>query len=88
MSRTNHLLTLCDAFGEAEGISHWAVSNRIFGSSDVFARLRRKTPVRGRPVTVGMDRYEHALTWFDENWPKNRAWPAGIERPKKSRRAA
>lgn len=68
------LLSLAETFADHEGITHWAVSMRVFGKGNFFNNLKE-----------GRDCYqaslERAHRWFGENWPEDLAWPEDIMRP-------
>lgn len=81
MSRTQELLTLCTEAETAFGLTHWALSYRIFKRGDFFDRLRKVTPKQKRPVSTSADNADKAVKWFSENWPDGASWPAGIPRP-------
>ena len=77
MSQITHLHALCDALTNHIGISHWAISMRIFGKGDWFRRGKEQVK-RKDCQTKTADR---ALQWFDQNWPSDLEWPADIPRP-------
>lgn len=62
------------------------VSNLITGT---HARLFKRIRAGGG---CGVDTYNKAIAWFDDNWPADLEWPADIPRPSdakaKSRRVA
>lgn len=57
-----------------EGVTHWAISQRIYGRGDVFARL-----AEGRNCYHST--IDRAARWFAANWPEDLPWPDEIERP-------
>lgn len=63
MMNVNHLLAIADAYKAAAGVSaDTTVSSRVFGDSKKLTSLRS-----GSDITVG--RYNHAIMWFEANWP-------------------
>lgn len=53
---------MADLMAEHEGVTHWAISQRIFGRGDVFSRLKE-----GR--NCFSTTLERAHNWFGRNWP-------------------
>lgn len=84
---TEHLITLADAFGAHENISHWAVSMRVTGhgtragKGDLIDRLRK-----GADVRTGT--YEDLMRQFSAIWPADLEWPPTIPRPTLKKDAA
>ena len=78
---TDHLITLADAYGAHENVSHWAVSMRLTGKGDLIDRLRK-----GGDVRTGT--YEELMGKFSGLWPADLEWPRDIPRPAKSKDAA
>ena len=79
MSRAQkNLLTLSASIAQHEGVTHWAISMRIFGKGDYFSRLEKG--MRPRSDTV-----EAAEQWFSDHWPDDLVCPDGIPRPPKSK---
>lgn len=80
------LLKLSDAYTAFVGRSEATVSNLITGT---HARLFKRIRAGGG---CGVDTYNKAVSWFDENWPADLEWPSDIPRPSeakpKSRRVA
>lgn len=70
----NALIELAETLAAHEGVTHWAISQRIFGRGDVFSRL-----MDGRNCFHST--IERAARWFGENWPEDLAWPEDIMRP-------
>lgn len=68
------ICTLANRLAAFEGVSHWAISQRIYGRGDVFQRLND-----GRNAYHST--LERAERWFSANWPEDLAWPDGIDRP-------
>ena len=81
-SAQKHLLTLASSLAAHQGVTHWAISMRIFGKGDFFRRLERG----GNPRS---DTYERTLKDFAELWPADLEWPSDIPRPApRSKKAA
>jgi len=72
-ARTN-LIRLATDLASHQGVTHWAISMRLFGKGDFFKRLHDG----GHPRS---DTYEKALGHFSEFWPTDLEWPADIPRP-------
>lgn len=82
MSQTHHLIELAQTQAAHEGVTHFAISMRIFGKGDFFHGLITKdSDCRTRTA-------ERVLKWFDTNWPADLAWPKHIARPSAEARAA
>ncbi|PHR92515.1 MAG: hypothetical protein COA78_33360 [Blastopirellula sp.] len=68
------LLALAEALAAHQGVTHWAISSRIFGKGNFFEKLKE-----------GRDCYqssvERAHKWFGVNWPDDLQWPENIMRP-------
>ncbi len=69
-----NLLTLVRSLTAHEGVTHWAISMRLFGKGDFFSRLEKGANPR-------TDTYEKALTKFSEAWPDDLEWPIATPRP-------
>ncbi|MGR3823586.1 MAG: hypothetical protein ACU0A5_13535 [Salipiger marinus] len=84
-SAQKNLLRLAADLAEHEGVTHWAISMRLFGKGDFFRNLEKGSHPRS-------DTYERALALFSKAWPADLEWPKGVERPspteKKKRGAA
>lgn len=80
MTRIEHLITLSETFASHAGITHWAVSMRIFGKGDFFRNLSEGRDCRTATA-------ERALRWFDANWPEDLEWVDGVERPSQNKGA-
>lgn len=72
-ARTN-LLRLATELSGHEGVTHWAISMRLFGKGDFFFQLEKGRQPRS-------DTYEKALGLLSQRWPTDLEWPAEIERP-------
>jgi hypothetical protein len=73
-SQRETILRLVDALTEHEGVTHWAISMRIFRKGDFFAHLKRNGDCRSRTAAK-------VLQWFSDHWPSDLEWPADIHRP-------
>lgn len=75
MSQTKHLIELAQTLSAHEGVTHFAISMRIFRKGDFFHGL----------IVLGRDcqtrTAERVMHWFDANWPQDLAWPKHIPRP-------
>lgn len=74
---TKTLLALADAFAAHEFRSHEALSGMAVGKGGFFVGLQRGGDCRTATA-------ERVLSWFDLNWPKDLAWPEGIQRPSRA----
>ena len=81
MNPIPHLLTLARLYGEAVNAPPSTVSWRAFGDSKRIRALED-----GKTITIR--RAEAVIGWFAEHWPPGVDWPAGLDRPEKSRSAA
>lgn len=62
-------------YAAATGIDRARLSRRLFRDG-----RRANLIVAGEgDVTTGT--YEKAMRWFSENWPDDRPWPDGVDRP-------
>lgn len=78
---SKHLIDLAAAYGAHTGLSHWRVSFLVRGNGQFFRGLESgKSCTLKTAATV--------LLWFSDNWPEDLQWPADIDRPAKSKRAA
>jgi len=69
MIKIEDLVAVADAYREAVGgATETTVSHRVFGDTKRLSALRD-----GREITVG--RFNHAMRWFAENWPKEAEMP-------------
>jgi hypothetical protein len=71
---TNSLIVLAETLAAHQGVSHWAISQRIYGRGDVFSRLMDGHNCFHSTI-------ERAERWFAANWPEDLAWPEGVMRP-------
>ena len=76
----SNLIRLCETLSKHEGVTHWAISMRLFGKGDFFHRLRGGADVRTAT-------YEMALGKLSRAWPADLEWPADIPRPRKKPKA-
>ncbi|MEQ5870215.1 hypothetical protein J4E08_09925 [Sagittula sp. NFXS13] len=80
MSRAQkNLLRLATELSAHEGVTHWAISMRLFGKGDFFSRLEKGSHPRS-------DTYEKALGLLSQRWPEDLEWPKGVERPEDTNR--
>lgn len=68
------IVEMAETLASHQGVTHWAISQRIYGRGDVFSRLKDGHNVFASTL-------ERAHRWFGENWPEDLAWPDEIERP-------
>ena len=68
-----YLIQLADLYGRHLGITHWAVSYRIFRKGDFFSRIQS-----GKDCTLKT--CARVLQWFSDNWPADLPWPSDIPR--------
>lgn len=82
MSQREHLVELARTLAAHEGVTHFAISMRIFGKGDFFHGV----------ITKGRDcqtkTAERVLAWFDTHWPADLAWPKHIARKSAQHRAS
>lgn len=81
LSLTQKLMVVADAYCEATGRSRSRISTIIFGGGDRLDGVARGNDLNTRS-------FEKAMAWFSQNWPAQREWPAGIERPATDSEAA
>lgn len=81
MTLRDQLLTLCEIYCSARGISRARVSTLVFNGGHVLNRV-----VDGGDVTTGS--FERAVQWFSDNWPDGVEWPAETIRPQHGADAA
>jgi hypothetical protein len=82
MSSARHnLLRLATDLAAHQGVTHWAISMRMFAKGDFFHKLEMGSQPR-------MDTYEKALGLFSRNWPEDLEWPQDIQRPETTDRRA
>lgn len=75
MSSIDSLLTVAQAYAEAENIDLSTVSGRALGDSKKLPMIKED----GRDIQVR--RLEKTMQWFSDHWPANTKWPKGIARP-------
>lgn len=73
-STTKNLVDLSERLCAHQGITHWAVSMRLFGKGDFFRRIENGT----RPYA---DTVERGMRAISEIWPTDLEWPEHIARP-------
>lgn len=81
MDQKHALITLAETMAAHQGVTHFAISMRALGKGDFFKKLMAGGDCRTATAA-------RVLSWFDQNWPSDLAWPAGIDRPSTKRRAA
>ena len=74
MNLKQQLLAITDAYCAATGRSASRVSTLIFNDGKRIAAIKD-----GGDLATG--RFEHGMSWFSGNWPKDADWPEGIARP-------
>lgn len=79
MLNVKHLITVADTYRRLESVEEKTVSSRVFSDSKKLAALRS-----GADITVG--RFNDAMCWFSENWPRGKNWPSSVPRPVPARK--
>lgn len=75
MSRQiENIVTLAELLAAHEGITHWGISQRLFGKGDLIHRLTQGGDLRTRTAEVAMQKLSTA-------WPEDLEWPSDIDRP-------
>lgn len=77
MDYRTHLITCCEAYAKATGLSPARIGTLAQNQGAFFKRLHL-----GAGCT--MDTYAKVLGWFSKNWPEGTSWPAGVTRPSPS----
>lgn len=80
-SARQNLSSLATALASHEGVTHWAISMRLFGKGDFFFKLDKGSNPR-------TDTYEKALAKLSKLWPEDLEWPRSIPRPAPSKEDA
>lgn len=75
MIQIAHLLALADEFERVMSIEDKTLSFRVFGDSKKLSALRAE-------ADITTARFNAALKWFSDNWPKDARWPKQVSRPK------
>lgn len=75
------LIALADALSAYDGVTHFAISMRIFRKGDFFKKLKAGGDCR--TATAG-----RVMAFFDRCWPEDLEWPRDIPRPSKSKKEA
>lgn len=73
---TGMLIELAETYAEHRGLALSSVSTYAAGDGKFFNELKR-----GAGCTL--KRANRLLTWFDQNWAEDLAWPRDIPRPAK-----
>lgn len=75
MDQRTELIELAEAFATHAGITHWAVSMRVFRKGDFFAKLMKGGDCKTQTAV-------RAKQWFSDQWEDEEiAWPENISRP-------
>lgn len=74
MPMTEQLILITDAFCAATGSSRGSVAGRVFNDGKRLDAIAAGADLKTRS-------FEHAIGWFDANWPMGAAWPLNVERP-------
>lgn len=74
MDTRQTLLTVARAYSDATGRSLARTATLIHDTGALFKKLEA-----GGSCTIAT--YDKAMHWFAKNWPVDRPWPDGIERP-------
>lgn len=69
------LLALAASLAKHQGVTHYAISQRLLGRGDFFAKLQQPN----RDIRYGT--YKRVLISFSKCWPTDLEWPADIPRP-------
>ncbi|SFI80581.1 hypothetical protein SAMN05216258_109239 [Albimonas pacifica] len=75
MDQRQHIVSLAERMAAHQGVTHFAISMRIFGKGDFFKGLIDGRDCRTKTAS-------RALSWFALNWPNDLEWPREIPRPK------
>ena len=70
----HQIVELAERLAAHQGVTHFAISMRIFGKGDFFKGLKGGRDCRTRTAV-------RALGWFTKNWPADLDWPSDIPRP-------
>ena len=82
MTQRNNIITLVEALSTHLGVTHFAISMRVFGKGDFFKNMiERGYDCRTRTS-------ERLMFWFSDNWPDDLDWPDHIDRPTQTSEAA
>lgn len=75
MNQRAAIIKLVTALADQQGVTHYAISMRIFGKGDFFQNMIEKGwDCRTRTA-------ERVMRWFSDNWPSDLEWPSDIPRP-------
>ena len=75
MRSIEHLKAVALAYSKAEKTPLRTLSSRIFDDG------KKLDAIVAGDADIVTARFDHAMQWFSDNWPKGRAWPKGITRP-------
>lgn len=68
------LVALAETLAWHQGVTHWAISQRLMAKGDFFAKLASGADIR-------TSTYAKVVERFDAVWPADLEWPADIPRP-------
>ncbi len=68
------LVALAETLADHQGVTHWAISTRLMGRGDFFAKLAAGADTR-------TSTYTRILGQFAAIWPGDLDWPAEVPRP-------
>lgn len=74
MEQIEEFILLVESHAGHAGVTHWAVSMRIFGCGVFFVKLMRGDDCQTKTAF-------RAKQWFADNWPSDLEWPREISRP-------
>lgn len=77
MTLLEHIKLLAQAYAKAKGIGIGRVSSLVFGDGNKLVLICQDR------ADLTTKRYEKAMVWFAENWPKGTDWPSGVPKPKR-----
>lgn len=69
-----NLLDLAASYKDATDASYASIGQGALNDNTFFSRIQA-----GKGFTIGT--FDRVVAWFSNNWPDDRAWPEGIERP-------
>jgi len=76
MTQRTNLITLAETLAAHQGVTHSAISMRVFKKGDFFKKM----------IELGYDcrtrTAERLMQWFNDNWPDQELdWPNDVPRP-------
>lgn len=75
MNLRQQLVTLADCYLASIGRARATLSTTLLKDGKILDRLARGE------ADVTTVTFERAVLWFDQNWPTDLPWPAGVARP-------